>query len=375
MCFLGICCGCGRKSITKLEVTNIINTTIKTANTTINNIVNQTINEVSTELINNVSSSIIVDTNAYNKLDLSGLILTGGTFDVNQQAKVDSQSIAMNNIASSQQSMDQLTTNLMNSLQQKAQTDTQLQAAMTQLNQINDMTKNAGGPEKVVDSVMGALKDTISGGGDKKEDEKTFLSKIGISADTENTMKNSISNMIKNSVSGKITSNTFGSVKIGTAGGNTASIRNVTANGAIVNINQNATLYNFTKAISDLKIGSGISNQILNTTTSETMTDILNKQATDLKSKNDTTAVKLDDQESGLTDLLKSLNPFSFLDSLGNKVKTIIIIVIVVFAGLLFMFFGLPHIIKLFKKSPAPVTAVSVAPVTPSSISVSKRKM
>ncbi len=345
--------GCSHTTVSKLQVTNAINTMINNSNQVINNIVNKTINDVSTELVNNVSSSINVDTNSYNNLDLSDVILNGGTFNVNQQAIVDAQSIAMNNIASSQQSMDQLTSSLMNALQNKAQTDSQLQTAMTQLNKINDITKDAGGPEHVVDSVMNSL-NSVASGESSSENDKIFNSIMNINTNTQNLTQNTIDNIVKNSVSGKITSNTFGSVKIGSSAGNTATIRSVTVNGTPVNINQNATLKNFTKAITDLKIGTGISNQILNTSSVEEMTDELNKQAETLKSTNDTTDVTLKDQESGLTDLLKSLNPLTFLSSLGNKVVIVIIVIVVVIAGLLFLFFGLPLVMKMFKKSPLP---------------------
>ena len=69
----------------------------------------------------------------------------------------------MNQIASSQESIDALTTSLINSLQNKASNNTDLNAAMNTLNQIKQITENAGGPEKIVDSITSGLERAVAG--------------------------------------------------------------------------------------------------------------------------------------------------------------------------------------------------------------------
>lgn len=357
MCFLGICCSCGNKTITKLDITNKIQTAITDSNKIINDVLNQTINDVSTELINNVSSSINIDTGSYNSFTAQDIDVSGSTFDVNQLSKTDAQNIAMNQIASDQQSIDDLTNNIIAKLQDKATSNTDLNTAMNTLDQIKQITDTAGGPEEIVNNIASALQNTISGGGDSKDDEKNFMNSIGITVDHTNEFKNNINTIVQTSVSGKITSNTFGNVNIGNASSNTTVVRNVTItqkNGipGHVNITQDATLESFTKAIMSLQLGSGISNKILGDYKMDQLTDALNttKEAV----KNDGTAIVVDKtiQKSAIMDFLNNLNPLNLLKSFGVY-GTIIIVVIVILVALFVFVFIIPH---LFKKSSTTAT-------------------
>ena len=365
MCFLGICCDCGSKTVTKLDITNQISTAITNSNKVINDVVNETINTITTNLVNQVSATINIDTGSYNSFTAGDIDVEGGSFDVNQQAKTDAKSIAMMQIASNQQSIDALTSNIISSLQNKVTNNNDLNLAMNTLNSINDISKNAGGPEQMVNSVMSGLQKTIAGGGDSTEQDKNFKNTIGVqdvnNEDFESTMKN----IVQTAVSGTITSQTFGNINIDNAASNTTVVRNVTIkdnNGieAHYNINQDATLDSFTNAILSLQLGSGISNKIVDSTSISALTDALNTSAE--QAKNDSTAVVVNktEQDSAIMSFLNNLNPLNLIKSFGQYGIIILIVIIILGAAFLFFIFILPHI---GKKSSGVAHVAPVAPV------------
>ncbi len=364
MCFLGICCNCGNKSVSKVDISNKINEAITNSNKVINDIVNETINSVSTELVNDVSSDITVDVGSYNEEDLGDINVNGGKFTSTQMAQVDSKSIAMEQIASNQQSITELTNRLITNLQNNVSSDTNLKTAMDTLNQIKQMTENDGGPEKMVDTVFNALQKTIAGGGDSDTQEKNFKNEIGIKVENDNDVENRMKNIISTAINGKISSQTFGNVKIGSAASNKIVARSVNVSikdgvSGSVDINQEATLDNFTQAIETLNLGSGISNKIIDTDTTKLINDALNKVISDAKLHGINKEDIIDIEKSGIMDFLNNLNPLNLFKNLGLYGTIIIVVIIIAVIGFVFLVFVLPKISHKGVALPPPYTPVS----------------
>jgi hypothetical protein len=357
MCFLGICCGCGNKTVTKLDVTNQINSAITNSTKTINDIVNKTITDITTNLINTVSANIHIDTGSSNSFTATDLYSDGSTINIDQQAKTDAQAIATMQIASDANSLSELTNSIIENLKNKATNNSDLTTAMNTMNQIKTITDNAGGPEQMVDKVFKSLQDTISGGGDSNDQEKTFKNLIGITVNNETLNQNTIEDIISTSIKGKITNNTFGDININNAASNSTLVHNVTAimkdgKSASINIIQNADLKSFQKTIIDLNLGSSLANKILTNTDTSSLTDALNKTAEKVKDDSTTVVVDKTKQGSAIMSFLDNLNPLNLLKSFGQYGTIILIVIIVLVCAFIFFIFILPH---MSKKSPAPI--------------------
>jgi hypothetical protein len=350
VCFLGIG-DCGSKTVTKLDITNQVETAITNSNKVINDVVNDTINNVSTELTNNVSSTISIDTGSYNNFTVDTLDVEASTANIQQTAQTDAQSIAAQQIASNQQSIDDLTNSIISSLQNKVTNNNDLNLAMQTLSQLNNISKNAGGPEHIVDSIMDALQKTLSGG-DSTDDETTFKNLIGVTDINQNDFESSMKNIISTSVSGKITSNTFGNMNLDSSSSNKITVRNLTVKDkdgieGHFNLSQDASLDSFEQAIISLQLGSGISNKILTDTSISALTDALNATKEEAKNDSNTIVVNKNIQGSAIMDFLNNLNPLNLLKSLGTY-AVIVIVIIIILVAIFFIFFILPH---MFKKS------------------------
>ncbi len=361
VCVLNICCGCKGKneSTSRLEVANTIDMQMKNTIKNINNIVNETVNSVSTQLVNSVSAGISISQGSYNTANLGNMVIgKKAQVDINQMTEVVAQAVAIAKITSDAESLEKLTSEISAALESKASNNNDLQMAMQSLNAIKEIKEKAGGPEGMVDSVMGALKGVMGSGGSSEEKSKVFKNKIGMTVENETLFENNISNIIRNQVSGKITNETFGSIDLDAAAANVINANSISIDDeGVLSLTQKATLESFMQAMLDLKIGSGISSEILNENDTNAISEAMNKNKADaeLTSSNESEDIQKDG--SAIMDTLNNLNPLNLLKDLGKYGAIIVVVIIILIIGFVFVFMILPKMSKSPKFAPLNVQA------------------
>jgi hypothetical protein len=347
---------CGKDTVTKLEVSNSMKAYVENSNETINKIINETMNSVVTDIVTTSKAITLIDNNSANSFFAGEIVASGNTVvNLNQSAKLVAEIYTINKLVSDTESMADLQTKIMTKLQDKMENDANVKAAVDQINSINEKISVTKGPETMVTDFVNAMTAPFSKAKEETKDEKIFRTFIETVNKQSNRSEAEIRNIVKNIVENNIKTDSESLIDISLNASNDIEIRSIRLKDyAVVNLNQKATLENFTKALSEMNIGTKLVNATLSSNSVEAIIEKFNKLSEELDIESKNTIVKLNEEKSGLVSIMES-----FMENIKNIIIIVAICVVVAVIALV----GIPVILKMFNgKSSAKPPSYTLLP-------------
>jgi len=315
----------------KKEIENEISTAISNTTKNITNIVNTTTNNVSTEMAQSAAADIRVKSSGNNKAKIANLVARGSTVNIEQQAIVQSENDAIIKIVQSADSMQEMANKIAAGVNNAVQNDSAAAASMKQAAALNEATKNAGGPEALVDSIMGSVNKMVGAlnVGGSTSDNSTNETKIKqkIKTDINNTTinENNIANAVTTNIKNSMAMAAEAKCNMDTTGGNDLDIGNILAaiqdgQRSNVTVKQSVSMKAFNKCFIDLNMGSKIVNAISGQAAVFNKSDTSNKNKSESSADQEAAIKKLTITESGITDMGNKL--IGAVESVGNNAIT-----------------------------------------------------
>jgi hypothetical protein len=332
----------GGKSRDKVEIQirNEVTTRIENYNKNVNKLLTETITNISNQLVNETANTIQAKTAGTNAVNISGgLNLSGkAKFTVNQKVDVKATNEAVFKVLTDTQLLAQLGNKMNTDIVNKIKNDTSAQQTLKAANELNNSVKNAGGPEGMVASAMGAF-DSVVGSLTGKETDKSVSQKIenklGLNISTTNINENEINNIVKNSVESIIKNLTTNNCDIQSAGGNELNISGgvVISDSAEASFNQVANVVSLNKCLTEQLNNSGMGSTLSNDTGVVTKTDTTstNKAEASMDTKNK--GANTQEQGTILTTMFEQMGKF-------GQYMIIAVVVVIIVGAVLFWKFG-----------------------------------
>ena len=305
-------------TVVKKNIENEISNNIKTTTKNITNIVNKTTNNVSTEMAQSAAASIITKAGGFNKIKIKNMVAKGSNISLEQQATIQAENDAIIKIVMSADSMQDMANKIASGVDNAIKNDAAAQASLKQAAALSEATKKAGGPEALVDSIMGTANKLIGalniGGSNSDRNINETEIKQKIINDIENTTIN------ENNISNEVVTNIMNSMKMAaeakcnmdTTGGNEMDIENIMAaiqdgERANITVKQSVSLKAFNKCFIDLNMGSKIVNSLAGEASTFNKSDTSNKARTESAGEQEA-AIKVESiTESGITSMGNNL--------------------------------------------------------------------
>ena len=315
------------KNITKNISTNIVRT------------VNNTSNSIIQESVAEATQSIGASNTA------TGTTFTVGndaSFDLNQSVKAQAEMKAVISIVNDAASMQNLINKVMSDLDNKTKNDTSLATQMQQAAKLTETQKDAGGPEALVASVTGMVKDmmkSISGSSSSDKSRTSITTAIKQKIYNKTINQNTFENDLKNALSNTMKQNSIGQCKQMIANNNTFAYQEVIIKDrGSANINQSIDSVALANCLFDFKSGTQIvqtaglsSESIIKSDTSNTnKSESATSQDATIKIENEKTSSIM----TGLTEIAKGF--FSLLSGPYMIIAAVIGVVIIIAAVMLF---------------------------------------
>ena len=305
-------------TVVKKNIENEIANTIKTTTKNITNIVNKTTNNVTTEMVQSSAASIITKAGGFNKIKIKNMVAKGSNISLEQQATIQAENDAIIKIVQSADSMQDMANKIASGVDNAIKNDAAAQASLKQAAALSEATKKAGGPEALVDSVMGTANKLIGalniGGSNSDRNINETEIKQKIVNDIENTTinENNISNEVVTNIKNSMTMAAEAKCNMDTTGGNEMDIENIMAaiqdgERANITVKQSVSLKAFNKCFIDLNMGSKIVNSIAGEAATFNKSDTQNKASTKSAAEQEA-AIKVESiTESGITSIANNL--------------------------------------------------------------------
>ncbi len=332
----------GGKSRDKVEIQikNEISTRIETYNRNVNKLLTETITNVASQLVNETANEIKANTAGVNRVNISGgLNLSGKSkFNINQKVDVQSTNEAVFKVLTDTKLLAQLGNKMNEEIVNKIKNDSAAQQTLKAANELNNAVKNAGGPEGMVASAMGAF-DSIAGSLTGKETDKSVSQKIenklSLNLSTTNINENEITNIVNNSVETIIKNITSNKCDLQTSGGNEIVIGGdvVISDTAEASFNQVSNVVTLNKCLTDQLNNAGMATTLSNDTGVISKTDTASTSKAEASMDTQNKASNTQEQGTVLTTMFEQMGKF------GSIIAVAIIIAIVV-GGVLFFKFG-----------------------------------
>ena len=299
--------GAGKdKTEIKTIIKNEIDIEVTTETKNLNNIVNESTTNISTNMVQSAAASIIQTTTGSNTISMGALVARrGGKIDVSQQAKAESENKAIIQIVMSADSMAKLGNDIINDITNKVKNDQAAKQSMESLAKIGELTKQAGGPEAMVDKIAdmaaGMMKNVTGGSTETSSTTeitnsiKTKLKNTTInSSDIKNAITTNITNSMKMAAEAKCDMNT--------SADNVLNISSILADeaGSEAIVKQDVNVKSFNNCFIKLEMGTKIANELTNGFKVGTESETTTKQSTDQALKSDATITKETVQESAI---------------------------------------------------------------------------
>lgn len=331
------------ETVVRNTVKNKINIEIENVTKSLTSVINETSNEVVNEMTQKIAASIKQKTSASNTLAADSLVAVGAGSSVNieQQAEVEAKNQALIQIMQSGDAMNDLANNMISKFNEKIDQDAAAKASMNTVNALKEKETKGGGPEGLVDSVVGMVKDvtkSLTGGSSSSTTETTIENevrqKLKQESITENYVKNSVANKIKTSIN----QDTAATCEFDTNATNTINVKDIlAAGGGNINVKQKVSVKAFNDCVVKLDIGAKAVSALV--TRYDVLGETDKKQVAKAEGelKSESTISKETIQESAI---------MSSVDNLVNKVGSIFgnmtlmigLVVVIAVGGIIYLF-------------------------------------
>jgi hypothetical protein len=317
----------GNKSEKEIRtmISNEISTQITNRTKNISDVFNQPTTKISTDMVNQAAAKIDIKTITSNLLKAKDITAVGSSINIEQDAKVQATNQAIIQIIGDQSQMNEMANKVASEMSNKAQNDATVKQSLDAISKIGENTKNAGGPEQMVDKVLSTVGDMIKNltqiGGSSSEKQITEIkNKISVAILNEVENKTNIKNIIDNVVSSSFKQAAEAKCDMNTDTQNTIDVGNLTAlalagKSGDINIKQSVSVDAFNTCFIKMEMGQKVASKLMNGYEFKSANDTANSAKTDsgLEAKSEVT--KTTEQESAI---MKSV------DNAVNKITGII---------------------------------------------------
>ncbi len=331
--------GQSRDSV-QIKITNEVNTRIETYNKNLNKLLTETITNVASSVINETANKLLTKTAGVNSINITGGLKISGKaiFSINQKVDIQSTNDAVYKLVTDSQMLADLGNKMNEDIVNKIKNDNAAQQTLKAANELNNAVKNAGGPEGMIASAMGAF-DSIVGSLTGKETDKEVSqqieNKLGLSISTTNINENEVKNIVKNGVSTIIKNITENGCGIESAAGNTVNIDG----GVTISDDAQAIFYQVSnvvalnKCLFDQINTSGLSTTLANST------EVLSRTDTATTSKAE---ASMDTQNKGSNTQEQGSVLNTMFEQMGKvgSIMAVAFIIALIVGGFLFFKFG-----------------------------------
>jgi hypothetical protein len=302
----------GNKSEKEIRtmISNEINVQIQNHTENINNIFNQTTTKIATDMVNEAAAKIDIKTITSNLLKAKDITAVGSSITIEQQAQVQATNQAIISIVADQSKMNELANKIATDVANKSQNDQQLKASLDAVNKIGENTKNAGGPEQMVDKVMTALTDSIAaltgiGGSDSTKAITDIKNKINTQITNVTVNKQDVKNIVENVVTSSFKQAAEAKCDLNTDTNQTIDVGNITAlalqgKSADVNIKQSVSVTAFNTCLIKMEMGQKVTDKLMNGYEFKSASDTTNTSKVDSGLKAESEITKKTEQESAI---------------------------------------------------------------------------
>lgn len=331
------------ETVVRNTIKNKINIEIENVNKTMTSVINETSDKVVNNMTQSIAAEIKQKTKCDNLIqaDTIAAVGPGSNIDIDQQCEVEAKNQALIQIMQSGEAMTEMANQMTNNIQGKFDQDAAAKASMDTVNALADKQKKGGGPEGLVDSIAGMVKDvarSFTGGSSSSVSETYIENEVRTKLKQENITENYIKNSIKKEIENAINQNTSATCDFDTKGQNTLSVKDIlAAGGGNIKIKQKVSIKAFNDCIQKLDIGSKITSALV--TRQEVKSETQSSQAakSDAALKSESKITKEVVQESAI---------MSSVDNLVNKVGGIFgnmtlmigLVVVIAVGGIIYLF-------------------------------------
>ena len=310
----------------KKKIESEISTTITNITENITKVVNQTTNDTTTKMVQETKASVKIQNQLANVIKSKNITAIGSSIDINQDASLQAENLAIISIVQSASAMADLANKVAADVDNKLKNDSAAKASMAQVAAIAETQKQAGGPEQMVDSIMKTVDGMVKGlsqigGGstDTNISETEIRNKIKTDILNKTLNQNEITNIVTNTIKNEMTQAAEGSCNMDTSGQNTLDVDNIVAlaiagERSDIKIKQTVSLKAFNKCFLDLNMGNAIVNKMGIDTSMTAKSETANTSSTDSTSKQEASIVSTKIQESAI---------MSSIDNLVNNIGSI----------------------------------------------------
>jgi hypothetical protein len=314
--------GGGDKTTIKQQIQSEINVKISQATENITKVVNESMTKVSTEMVNTAVAKIEQATSASNVAKIKGIRAVGGSkVNVEQTAKAKATNDAIISIIQDSSALSDLASKTANDVANKVQQDAALKASLESAAKMSEKSKEAGGPEAMVNKLADTAKDMFDSlTASKNETNIDIKIRQQLSMEFENKVVN-MSDIVQKTTSEintTIRNETQSSCKFDTGAGNLLDLEDVGAiQGSEINIKQMADVEAFNKCLINMNIGGKVINSIVDEKLMKNYNDTSQAAKADVASKASAEKTSEKEQESAI---MKSVD--NLVDEAGNVVQS-----------------------------------------------------
>jgi hypothetical protein len=259
------------------------------------------------------------------------MIIKGSKVNLEQQGTIQAENDAIVKIVQSAESMQQMANKIAAGVENAVKNDSAAAASLKQAAALSEASKNAGGPEELVKSVMGTVDKMVGalnvGGStsDNQNNETKIRQKIKNDINNTTINENNISNAIVTNIKNSMAMAAEAKCNLDLSGGNEMSFDDIfvgiqDGERGELTAKQSVSMKSFNKCFIDLNMGTKIVNAISGEAATFNKSDTSNKNKTDATAEQEAAIKKLTVQESGITEMGKDL--IAAAESLGNNAIT-----------------------------------------------------
>jgi len=286
------------KSEIKTIIKNELDIEITTETNNLNKIVNESITNITTNMVQTAAAKITQTTAASNTISTGSLVATGGgKVNLAQQAKVQAENKAIIQIVMSADSMSKLGNDIINDITNKVKNDQAAKQSMDSLAKIGELSKQAGGPEAMVDKIAdmasGMMK-SVTGGSTETSSTTEITNQIKTKLKNTTTNSSDIKNAITTNITNDMKMAAEAQCNMDTKAGNVLNATEIRAEGvgSEIIVKQNANVKSFNDCFIKLEMGAKIANELTNGFKVAAVSDTTTKQTTDQGLKSDASIIK-----------------------------------------------------------------------------------
>ena len=249
-------------TVVRNTVKNKINIEIENVSKSLTSIVNETSNKVVNEMTQKMSAAIKQKTGGANTIAADSLVAVGegSSVDIDQQAEVEAKNQALIQILQSGEAMNELANQMISKFNEKIDQDAAAKASMDTVNSLKEKEKKGGGPEGLVDSVVGMVKDvtkSLTGGSSSSINETSIENEIRQKMRQESVVENYVKNSVANEIRTTINQETAATCEFDTNATNIINVKDIlAAQGAKIKVKQRVSVKAFNDCIIKLDIGA-----------------------------------------------------------------------------------------------------------------------